>query len=417
VSDPKKFPSLPPNDFDKTTPNIKLPENIESSDWEKTNYNVKFSPQPPADDWGKTQANIPPVNPEPDFNKTYMPSPKTPEWGMTEANIRISPEDFGGNQEARTDFAATAPFIQLPEAERAKYQNLPPTPTQAAEQKREEEKKKGGVPTWFWVTAGLLSLFFVAIAAILLVYWIYGQPQGFQIVIESPPPTGDVWVDNQAQWGVRQSNGTILLKGLRPGTRKLEIRGAEGYKCPTREVPGNDGDIKTITAGCEKTGATVGPAKTPAGAGCDVMPRLGEFDKAERCANAELDALPPAPNYSADDVVRALNIFIINFDKNKYNIPSERMKFIERAAGFIRNLPESTVIEVGGHTDDRNTFEYNKKLSMNRADAVRNALIGFGVRPAALVAKGYGFENPRVNNDTEENRFYNRRIEYKVIRR
>jgi hypothetical protein len=62
VSDSKKVPSLPPDDFSKTTPNIPRADDMESSDWEKTNYNTpKFAPQPPADDWGKTVANIQPI--------------------------------------------------------------------------------------------------------------------------------------------------------------------------------------------------------------------------------------------------------------------------------------------------------------------------------------------------------------------
>jgi len=426
VSDPKKVPSLPPDDFSKTTPNIPRADEFESSDWEKTNYNTpKFSPQPPADDWGKTVANIPPIKEEPDFNKTYLPTPnaKTPDWGVTDANIKLPDDDFGGEKiGAQTNYGATSPFIQLPEAERAKYQKLPPTPTEAAEQKKEEEKDKKGIPGWFWATSGLLTLFFLAVIGILVVYYFFLRPTGFEIVIQSAPPRSEVWVDT-TRWGITDGDGTIRMQGLRANEiKKIEIK-HPNFVCEPREIKGTEGGSETITARCVQkdgptpTGSTSpGATKSPSDDDCQNI-RLGEFDKAERCANAALDALPPAPNYTAEQLVKALNIFIINFDKDKYNIPSERMKFLERAAGFIKNLPDTTQLEVGGHTDDRNTDDYNLKLSVNRANAVKEALVGFGVKPSMLTPKGYGENSPKVPNDTEEHRFFNRRIEYKVLRR
>lgn len=423
MSDSKKVPSLPPDDFSKTTPNIPRADDMESSDWEKTNYNAqKFAPQPPADDWGKTVANIQPIKDEPDFNKTYMSSgqnPKTPDWGVTEGNIKLPNDDFGGEKIGnQTGYGATSPFIQLPDAERAKYQNLPPTPTQAAEQKKEEDKeKKSGIPGWFWAVGGLLTLFFLSIIVILLVYFFFLRPTGFEIVIQSAPPRSEIWVDN-TRWSVTEGNGTLLATGLKSNElKKIEIR-HPNFTCEPREIEGKDGETVTITARCTQTGNIIAQnsPKTPSSDDCQNI-RLGEFDKAERCANAALDALKPAPDYTADDLTKALNIFIINFDSGKFDIPSARMKFLERAAGFIKNLPSTTVLEVGGHTDDKNTDEYNQKLSEDRANAVRDALVKFGVRQDALQPKGYGEKSPKVTNDNEENRFFNRRIEYKVIKR
>jgi outer membrane protein OmpA-like peptidoglycan-associated protein len=426
VSDSKKVPSLPPDDFSKTTPNIPRADDMESSDWEKTNYNTpKFAPQPPADDWGKTVANIQPIKDEPDFNKTYMPSgqnPKTPDWGVTDGNIKLPGDDFGGEKiGAQTNYGATSPFIQLPDAERSKYQNLPPTPTQAAEQKKEEEKdKKSGIPGWFWAVGGLLTLFFLAILTILLVYYFFLRPTDFEIVIQSAPPRSEVWIDN-TRWGITDGDGTIRLQGLRANEiKKIEIKHAN-FTCEPREIKGTEGGSETITARCTQTGGletktTATPTlKTANNDDCQNI-RLGEFDKAERCANAALDALPAAPNYTADQLVKALNIFIINFDSGKFNIPSARMKFLERAATFIKNLPPTTVLEVGGHTDDRGSDADNQTLSENRAKTVKEALVKFGVRPEALQVKGYGETKPKVPNSNDDNRFLNRRIEYSVIK-
>ena len=43
--------------------------------------------------------------------------------------------------------------------------------------------------------------------------------------------------------------------------------------------------------------------------------------------------------------------------------------------------------------------------------------MSIGVRPSLLTTKGYGETQPKASNDTEQGRFDNRRIEYKVLRR
>jgi outer membrane protein OmpA-like peptidoglycan-associated protein len=110
-------------------------------------------------------------------------------------------------------------------------------------------------------------------------------------------------------------------------------------------------------------------------------------------------------------------MFIINFDVNKYDIPPAREVFLRKAAEKMKLLPSSTIIEVGGHTDSDGTDEDNQILSNNRAKSVRTTLILFGVNEQMLTDKGYGEKQPVAPNDTDENKFKNRRIQYSVIKR
>jgi outer membrane protein OmpA-like peptidoglycan-associated protein len=73
------------------------------------------------------------------------------------------------------------------------------------------------------------------------------------------------------------------------------------------------------------------------------------------------------------------------------------------------------VIEIGGHTDNKGSLEYNTKLSTNRAKAVVDYLIAHGVAKEHLSYKGYAYQQPIDTNDTEEGRQKNRRVEFKVI--
>ncbi len=420
MSDSKKIPNLPPDDFSKTTPNIPRADDVESNDWGKTNYNSKFAPQPPADDWGKTVSNIKPINDEPDFNKTYMPTgqnPKTPDWGVSDANIKLPNHDFSDEQESpgnRTNYGATSPFIQLPEAERAKYQNLPPTPTQEAAQKKEDDKeKKGGIPGWFWAVGGLLTMFFFSIIVILAIYFFFLRPTGFEIVIQSAPLRSEIWVDG-TRWSVTEGDGTLHANGLKSNElKKIEIR-HPNYACESREIQGKPGEVITITARCTANIITPPPPPTD---DCKDF-KKGEFEKAKKCANLALDNLKEP--YSAEDVAKALNLYIINFARGKWDIKPDDMVFLEKASNYLKKLPPTTQIEVGGHTDSDGSDADNQILSKNRAKTVRDALVNkYGVNPNMLTEKGYGESQPRPGNQNrnDDEKFQNRRIEYSVMKK
>jgi outer membrane protein OmpA-like peptidoglycan-associated protein/uncharacterized protein YidB (DUF937 family) len=118
---------------------------------------------------------------------------------------------------------------------------------------------------------------------------------------------------------------------------------------------------------------------------------------------------------SVEEVVKALNVSIINFASGKSDIPKDAQTILQKAADVLKAQPEGTVIEVGGYTDNKGNAEGNKKLSQARADSVRKYLIGLGVKEGMLKAMGYGDANPVGDNNTEDGRFKNRRIEYKVV--
>jgi outer membrane protein OmpA-like peptidoglycan-associated protein len=412
VSESKKIPSLPPDDFSKTTPNMPRADDFDSADLEKTNYNAgKFAPQPPADDWGKTMANIPPIKDEPDFDKTFSPAHnvKTPDWGVTDQSIKLPNDDFGGKEDFgnRTNYGATTPFIHLPEETRAKYQTPPPTPTQKAEQEKKEEKR-GGIPGWFWAVAGLLTMFFFALIAIFAVYFFFLRPSGFDVVIQGAPPRSRILVDG-VEWSVTEGDGNLIARGLKANERKkIEIR-HPNFTCDPREIEGADGKTETINARCSPTNAVVQTDD------CQNI-KSGEFEKSERCANQALDKL--VPPYNPEDIAKALNLYIINFASGKYDIPPKNKEFLKKAATYLKQLPNTTQIEVGGHTDNRGSDQYNLNLSKNRAKAVYNTLVNeFGVPASMLTQQGYGKSKPKSTNDTDDGRFQNRRIEYTVLKK
>jgi len=75
---------------------------------------------------------------------------------------------------------------------------------------------------------------------------------------------------------------------------------------------------------------------------------------------------------------------------------------------------EDINIEVRGHADHRNTYEYNMDLSKNRAAAVKSYLVEKGIDSARITTMGFGERRPIATNDTPEGMAQNRRAELKI---
>ncbi len=104
------------------------------------------------------------------------------------------------------------------------------------------------------------------------------------------------------------------------------------------------------------------------------------------------------------------NIF---FDFDKASLRPESSSELQRLMQLLKDSP-NLKIEISGYTDSKGTIEYNKFLSENRAKAVVEYLVNFGIDSNRLTFKGYGEDKPIATNDTEEGRQKNRRTEVKV---
>ena len=86
---------------------------------------------------------------------------------------------------------------------------------------------------------------------------------------------------------------------------------------------------------------------------------------------------------------------------------------LDRVAQILAAYPQTTIL-VAGHTDSTGSDEYNMKLSQQRADSVKNALVQRGVAPQRISAVGYGEGQPVGDNETEFGRQQNRRVEVRI---
>lgn len=75
------------------------------------------------------------------------------------------------------------------------------------------------------------------------------------------------------------------------------------------------------------------------------------------------------------------------------------------------NSPQVRSVRVVGHTDSKGTDAYNQGLSERRAGAVATELISHGMAPEKVSSMGRGESEPVADNETEEGRAQNRRVE------
>ena len=104
----------------------------------------------------------------------------------------------------------------------------------------------------------------------------------------------------------------------------------------------------------------------------------------------------------------------INFESNSYQLSEESFTELLRVVKLMDENP-GLVVEIDAFTDDIGSAQYNKILSINRAQSVVDYLIDNQIPSARFVAKGFGEEAPLVVNDSDENRAKNRRVELKIL--
>ncbi|HRI80689.1 MAG TPA: OmpA family protein, partial [Cyclobacteriaceae bacterium] len=118
---------------------------------------------------------------------------------------------------------------------------------------------------------------------------------------------------------------------------------------------------------------------------------------------------------TSDDILTALNTdghiaLYINFDTGKTDIKPESQKIIDQIGAMLSANP-TLKISIEGHTDNAGAPASNKTLSENRAKSVMNALISGGTDKSRLAAKGWGQERPIAENNTDDGKAKNRRVE------
>jgi uncharacterized repeat protein (TIGR01451 family) len=103
-----------------------------------------------------------------------------------------------------------------------------------------------------------------------------------------------------------------------------------------------------------------------------------------------------------------------SFDTNKATLKASARRVLDEVVRTLKKHPDERVV-VRGHTDSTGDWEWNRELSLRRANSVRSYLIAAGISPDQLIAEGRGASSPVATNATAAGRARNRRVEIKAL--
>ena len=103
----------------------------------------------------------------------------------------------------------------------------------------------------------------------------------------------------------------------------------------------------------------------------------------------------------------------VNFQFNKDTLTLNAKNILNDVAAAL-DARKDIKVEIDGHTDSKGSDAYNQKLSERRAASVKRYLISRGVAADRMSSKGFGESQPIADNNTDEGREINRRVELKV---
>jgi outer membrane protein OmpA-like peptidoglycan-associated protein len=136
----------------------------------------------------------------------------------------------------------------------------------------------------------------------------------------------------------------------------------------------------------------------------------------QRERQAELNRMQEALNRvvetrrTPNGMIISLPNSVFRFEFDKADLNQHNRELLSRIAGILL-ISKGYGLSVFGYTDDVGSADYNQQLSVKRAKAVEEYLVGAGIDPAIINVKGYGKTSPLVEGTSGEHRAQNRRVE------
>ena len=136
----------------------------------------------------------------------------------------------------------------------------------------------------------------------------------------------------------------------------------------------------------------------------DVCPELAGVADKNGCPDNISGAVPTINNFA--------NIILFKYSKSSFQEAS--FYTLNSIVDILTAYPKSTFV-IEGHTDSSGSEQTNMKLSIDRAEAVRDYFVANGIDYDRFKTVGYGESRPLSNNVTEEGRAINRRVVVKLL--
>ncbi|HEY3064164.1 MAG TPA: OmpA family protein [Methylomirabilota bacterium] len=106
----------------------------------------------------------------------------------------------------------------------------------------------------------------------------------------------------------------------------------------------------------------------------------------------------------------------LNFETASTTLTPDSVATVNSLVAVLKAYPAAAVA-LEGYTDNTGDPISNKKLSLDRAVAVKDVMVKGGIVESRITTAGYGQDNPVASNETEDGRAKNRRLELVVVKR
>lgn len=110
-----------------------------------------------------------------------------------------------------------------------------------------------------------------------------------------------------------------------------------------------------------------------------------------------------------------VNLKNVLFQQSTANLLPESYDELDVVAGMLEANPVMEIF-LAGHTDNRGQHHLNVRLSQSRVEAVKDYLVKKGIAPARISGQGFGGVRPIADNDAEDTRKLNRRVEFTITK-
>ncbi len=141
---------------------------------------------------------------------------------------------------------------------------------------------------------------------------------------------------------------------------------------------------------------------------------LGNFEKLD-VRTYEMKSLEMNFKLQPIEIGATVNLKSVLFQQSTYNLLPESYDELDLVVSFLKANPK-VEIQLSGHTDNRGQADHNLRLSQKRVERVKGYLVSKGVNGKRITGKGLGGSKPIADNNSEETRRLNRRVEFTILK-
>lgn len=185
-----------------------------------------------------------------------------------------------------------------------------------------------------------------------------------------------------------------------------EISGAAIHFTASKNYPATasaDGSFEIRLAGVEEYSVKV-----------EAPGYIGEFERLDLRTQV-LTELELNFRLHPIEIGETINLKSVLFERSKPVLLTSSYDELDMVADFMKENPKVEIL-LSGHTDNQGRHDLNMKLSRERVNVVRDYLVTKGIDAKRITSKGLGGTKPIADNDAEETRALNRRVEFTITK-